>query len=55
MVFRILATIFLGFSIITSMFKNIVTFRDSNYGTIITIMLYGIAWRAFCIVSVWVI
>lgn len=55
MVFRILATIFIGFSVITSMLKNIVTFRDSSYGTTVSIMLWSIAWRAFCIVAVWII
>lgn len=61
LVFRILATVFVGISVITGLMKNIVMFasgdnvEDVKAGAIIGWSLWSLLWRAFVIVAIWVI
>ena len=50
---KIICTVFLGISIIGSFFKNLVAFdKDSQ---VIGFTLYGWAWRALVIVTLWLV
>ena len=61
LVFRILATVFVGISVITGLLKNIVIFCDKedtekiNLGAVFGWCAWSILWRAFVIVAIWVI
>lgn len=58
LVFRILSTVFLGLSCITSLMKNINMFGDNTHQgdkEVIGFTIYGWLWRAFVIVSIWLI
>lgn len=57
---KIVATVLLGLSCITTFIKNINIFEDSNekgFNTkaIVLFTLWGWLWRAFCIVAIWLI
>ena len=56
---KIIGTVFIGISCITTFVKNILAFRDGKTETfytktIIGATLYGWLWRAFVIVALWV-
>jgi hypothetical protein len=61
LVFRIIATIFVTFSVITSILKNMFVFGDVNtstiqyFGRFIFASLYSVLWRAFVITAIWLI
>lgn len=57
LIFRILATIFVGLSCITCFLKNISIFSDWKHPYRETILFtnYGWLWRAFVIVAIWII
>lgn len=57
LVFRIIATVFMGLSCITCFFKNISIFSDWKHATrdVLMISIYGWIWRAFVIVALWLI
>lgn len=61
LVFRILATVFVALSVITSFLKNVYIFYDEehhrfyNLGKFIFANLYGVLWRAFVITAIWLI
>lgn len=54
LIFRILGTVFVGFSVITCFLKNCNIFAQSNRDVIIS-TVYGWLWRAFVIVAIWII
>jgi hypothetical protein len=61
LVFRVLATIFVALSIITSLLKNILVFYDEGsqsikrFGMFVFTNLYSVLWRAFVITAIWLI
>ena len=57
LVFRILATVFLGISCLTSPLKNICIFagKEHEIKDVCVWTIYGWLWRAFCIVAIWLI
>ena len=56
LVFRILSTVFIGISYITLMMKNVVLFSDdTKMDRFACWTLWGVAWRTFIIVSIWLI
>ena len=61
LVFRILATVFVGLSVITGFFKNCAMFVDKNGDELksvkglIFFSAWSILWRAFVIVALWII
>ena len=58
LVFRILATVFVGISCITAFIKNIcVYYNEGKFddACIIATSIYGWLWRAFVIVALWLI
>ena len=58
LVFRILATVFVGISCFTCFIKNVVFFKDDEKYQLAKVSIwtiYGWLWRAFVIVSLWVI
>ena len=57
LVFRIVATVIMGFSCSTCLFKNVNFFKEDIYQDkkIVLWTLYGWLWRAFVIVALWVI
>ena len=58
LVFRILATIFLGFSCFTALAKNVNIYVDKgkyNDTAIFVSTIYGWLWRAFVLVALWLI
>lgn len=58
LVFRILATVFMGFSCITTFIKNITVYANKGKyddACIIATSIYGWLWRAFVIVALWLI
>ena len=56
LVLRIIATVFVGLSFLTTWVKNanVWSNKDEN-GTRLVVTLYGGLWRAFVIVAIWVI
>ena len=56
LVLRIIATVFVGLSFLTTWVKNanVWSNKDEN-GTRLVVTLYGWLWRAFVIVAIWVI
>lgn len=50
---KIIATVFIGISILGSFIKNLVTFDKD--GQVIAFTLYGWAWRVFVIVILWLL
>ena len=58
-VFRILATIFVAISCITTFIKNVNVFNNAkdnfDFKAIIVTTIWGWLWRAFVIVALWVI
>lgn len=57
LVFRIVATVLVGISCSTCLFKNVNFFKEDIYQDkkIVLWTLYGWLWRAFVIVALWVI
>ena len=57
LVFRILATVFVGISCVTTLIKNIAMFaeRDNEIRNVSIWTIYGWLWRAFVIVAIWLI
>ena len=58
LVFRILATIFVGLSCITTFIKNVSVYHGKGKfedACIIAATTYGWIWRAFVIVTIWLI
>lgn len=58
LVFRILATIFMGISCVTALVKNINIYAGRGEHSDVTVIIstiYGWAWRAFVIVAIWLI
>jgi len=58
LVFRILATVFVGWSIITAIFKNIVLIDNDlkkKVSSTIFWCLYSLLWRSFVITAIWII
>lgn len=57
LVFRILGTIFVGISCLTAFIKNVNVFvgHESDDALIIGTTIYGLLWRAFVIVALWII
>ena len=57
LVFRILATVFLGISCLTDFFKNVGLFADNpnEIRNVCIWTIYGWLWRAFCRVAIWLI
>ena len=58
LVFRVLATIFIGISCLTAIIKNINIFGgDTGTHDVVVIMstAWGWLWRAFVIVALWLI
>ena len=57
LVFRILGTVFVGISILTMLFKNagLATDDDLNIKLFSLWSVWGLAWRAFVIVALWMI
>ena len=52
-VLKIIATVFLGISVIGSFMKNLVAFdKDAQ---VIGFTVYGWAWRALAIVALWLV
>ena len=58
LVFRILTTIFIGISCITTFIKNINIYADKgryDNACIFATTIYGWLWRAFVIVAIWIV
>lgn len=56
LVLRIIATVFVGLSVITTWVKNSnIWSRAYDTGMRLGVTLYGWLWRAFVIVAIWVI
>ena len=53
---KIIATVFLGLSCVTSVIKNAALFanKDNEIQNFSIWSLYGLLWRAFIIVALWV-
>ena len=54
LVLKILATIFISFSVFTGIIKNAKTLDDNEYAFVV-ISVYSVMWRALVIVALWVI
>lgn len=52
-VLKIIATVFLGISVIGSFIKNLIAFEKDSQ--VIGFTLYGWAWRALTIVALWLV
>ena len=53
--FRIIATVLLGISFVSMGVKNIGLFSESNWRVLIGWTTWGMIWRTFCIVAIWLI
>ena len=57
LIFRILATVIMGLSCITCFLKNISIFSTWEHPdrNVILWTIYGLIWRAFVIITLWII
>lgn len=60
LVCKIIATIFVALSVVTSLFKSAYMFFDggeenSRLGGLISVGIYSVLWRAFVITAIWLI
>lgn len=57
LVLKIISTVFVGISCITTVLKNLIIVHDNEVNTVgfILATLYSLLWRALVIVTIWVV